>query len=844
MRNNPKIIFFSILSFSILFFSCSEKQEKQKKTFNGVWKSMGEWYDSRAYPYKTIDTQIWKTAFENMLHRDGNKQSSSVTSWEALGPMNFGGRTLCITFNPIRPQSMYAGSASGGLWRSYSGALGVQAWHPIPTGFPVLGVASIAISPTDTNTIYIGTGEVYNYQNTGTGFSVRTTRGTYGIGILKSIDNGITWTKSLDWQLDELKGVQDLLINPLNSNTVWACTTEGTYVSYDAGNNWILKHPVQMATDIVMPPGDTSVVLIAAGNLGSPGTGIYRSTNGGFSFSQITNGLPGSYDGKVVFSFSESSPNIVYASIANSFAGVGLYISTNQGLSWSLKSTEDYPKYQGWYSHGITVDPSNSNNVIAFGIDVWKSTSQGTGLIQKSYWSNWNFSATPVGGPEGPSDYVHADIHQAIYMPGSPQTVYFATDGGIFRSTDNGETFSGHNGMYHTQQFYANISNSSTDSLFIIGGMQDNATAVYEGNPAWRRVIGGDGLSTAVDPLNDNRVYASSQYLNVYRSMNKAMSFGYLSGLPSGSSANTTFAGAFEHCSSSPNKMYAARTEVYRSSNYGDSFQTGPVLNGNTIIALGVSPLNCNYVFASVTPVPNPPNSIYKSIDGGISWNLSGSGLPDRYYMDFAFDPLNDQNVYVVLSGFGTEHLYKSTDAGISWNAVPGLPDVPANCIVIDPLYPSNIYVGTDLGIFVSADAGASWISWNDGLWDATMVMHMTISNSNRKLRIGTHGKGIWQRELLLPGTTSINQLTKIEGSVYPIPAIDVCTIELKNIQGQALEIKIYDLNGKQVFPKFSISRDHNTAEIRIQKTNLNSGLYLVNVNDSQNQKTMRILFR
>src|SRR4029450_6467691 len=147
------------------------------------------------------------------------KQSSSRSTffpgtWEAIGPMNFGGRTLALCFNPLNPNTIFAGSASGGLWRSFTAGIGPNAWHQIETGFPLLGVAAIAINPTDSNEIFIGTGEVYNDQNTGTGFAVRTTRGTYGIGILKSSDGGMTWSKSLDWQYDELKGVQDILINP------------------------------------------------------------------------------------------------------------------------------------------------------------------------------------------------------------------------------------------------------------------------------------------------------------------------------------------------------------------------------------------------------------------------------------------------------------------------------------------------------------------------------------------------------------------------------------------------------------------------------------------------------
>ncbi|NIW79968.1 MAG: hypothetical protein GWN16_11135, partial [Calditrichae bacterium] len=128
-------------------------------------------------------------------------------------------RTLVVEFNPQNPNTIFAGSASGGLWRSYSAGRGADAWEYVPTGFPVLGVSSIAFVPGDSNTFYIGTGEVYNYQNVGTDPAYRSTRGSYGIGILKTTDGGQTWSKSLDWSYNQQHGVWAVEVNPLNPNT-------------------------------------------------------------------------------------------------------------------------------------------------------------------------------------------------------------------------------------------------------------------------------------------------------------------------------------------------------------------------------------------------------------------------------------------------------------------------------------------------------------------------------------------------------------------------------------------------------------------------------------------------
>ena len=325
------------------------------------------------------------------------------------------------------------------VYREWCGA---QAWHKVPTGFPVLGVAAIAINPADTNELYIGTGEVYNDLNTGTGFAVRTTRGSYGIGILKSTDGGSTWNKSIDWAYDSLKGVQDIIINPINPSTVFAATTEGTYRSYNSGSTWTLIHNVKMATDSLMMPDDTSQIFVAAGNSFSANPGIYKSLNNGNSFTKITAGLPSTYSGKAMLDVCTSFPDVMYASIGEQLTGLGLYKSVNKGISWTQINATDYQTYQGWYSHDVTVrQPRPDMLWNQPPHDVWKLLDGGINLNQVSYWYNWDFSATTVGGSEGPFDYVHADIHRLYRDPLDSYNIFLATDGGIFKSTDGGTTF-------------------------------------------------------------------------------------------------------------------------------------------------------------------------------------------------------------------------------------------------------------------------------------------------------------------------------------------------------------------------------------------------------------------
>jgi photosystem II stability/assembly factor-like uncharacterized protein len=830
-------------AFCFLFFESDEQgvdSKLKRPRLSGTGKALELWYESRIYPYGQLRTDTYLKEYN--IYRSASMRSAGLFpgQWEAIGPKNFGGRTLCLTFNPQNPETIFIGTASGGLWRSYSEGVGAEAWHEVATGFPVIGVGAIAINPADSNEIYIGTGEVYNYQNTGTGYAVRTTRGTYGIGILKSTDGGQTWSSSLTWQLDDLTGVQGIAINPANPSTVIAATTEGIYRSHDGGGSWTNVLMNQMGVQVTYMPGDTSVLLASCGNSGTAGTGIYRSADGGTTWNNSSAGIPSGLTGKIHFDIAYASPNIVIASVADQLTGRGLYRSVDLGNTWTQVNNEDFQKYQGWYSHDVAVDPYGPSNVICAGIDVWKSTDGGSTLGQKSLWYNWDFNAVTPGGSEGPPDYVHADVHAIEYYPQVPGVIYFATDGGVFRSLDNGDTFEGVNGGLQNQQFYANFSNSATDSLFGLGGMQDNATAVYEGNDGWRRVIGGDGLSTAVNLVNDQIVFGSSQYLNVRRSSNKAQSFSSAS-VP-GNSGNTCFAGPYEMSESDPDILYAGRTQVYRTVNSGNNWNvtnSGNTLDGNPVLTMDISSYDPDKVYAATAPVNNPSTGLFKTTDGGLTWSDVFGTLPDRYIMDIVINPAYDDSVYVVVSGFGTPHLYLSADGGATWQPHgTGLPDVPSNTMFIDPMNTNVMYFGNDIGVYASIDAGLTWVPYDDGLTDATFVMHISHSPSNRKLRIATHGNGVWQRDMLPVTITGIEQpVSSGTLDMYPNPAREYVSITIPDgFEGGV--VSVYTITGSLV-----ATMEVTGEMMSIRSSDYTAGDYIIHLRKDDVLHTGRFTF-
>ncbi len=780
---------------------------------SGAKKALDFWSAQRAYPGKTIPDEGHYAAYETagQAVAEIGFRAEPVELWRAIGPTNLGGRTLAVAFNPLNPNTIYAGSASGGLWRSFSGGRGVDAWERISTGYPVLGVSSIAFAPADSGTIYIGTGEVYSYQNVGYGAAYRSTRGTYGIGILKTTNGGVSWEKSLDWSYNQTRGVWAVKLNPLNPNTVWAGTTEGTYKSTDAGGTWNRKHDVVMVMDLALSPADTNIVFAACGNFESEGYGIYRTTDGGGAWTKLGDDLPVVFKGKAQLAVCESAPHNVYVSIGNGFSSWDGYSwlckSTDDGDTWDVVSQKDYSKWQGWFSHDVAVNPSDPNEVFAVGIDIWKSTTGGSDLSQVSS-NTWYTGRVPPEGPEGPPTYSHCDHHDVIYHPTDPDVVYFGNDGGIFRTMDGGNTFESCNGGFQTGQFYAGFSSSATDSLLAMGGFQDNGSAIYDGSEVWLvKVIGGDGSWTAIDPVNPYTMYGSYQYLGLLKSTNAGGSWDYLP-VP-GSSRLTCFIAPYLLAYDDPQVIYGGRDIVYKSTNGGYDWTPtngGATLDTNPVLAMAISHQDQNVVYAATAPYYTRPGA-FRTTNGGDDWTDITGNLPDRYPGDMAVDPTNDATVYIAFSGFGSSHLFKSVDGGDTWDDIgTGLPDVPTSAVAVDPLYPDHIYVGNDIGVFVSLDGGDNWYSLRAGLPKALIVLDLSISPMNRILRLASHGNGAYEHRLLgntavtgeETATTSVPAGLSLRGN-FPNPFNPVTTIPYEIPKPGPVSLVIYNMRGEKV---------------------------------------------
>ena len=791
------------------------------------------WTASRAYPGTDIPGDRYFRAYADSksMRAESDVFTSVPAPWMSIGPTNFAGRTIAIAINPLNPNAIYAGTAAGGLWRSRTGGLGAD-WRRVVTGFPVLGVNSIAIDPADTSTMYIGTGELYRYDGSTGGIVIRTTRGSYGIGILKTTNSGATWAKSLDWTYNQQRGVQAIRINPLNPGTVFAATSEGVYRTTDAGSSWTLVLTVLMAEDIAVNPADTTKVLATCGNFGTAGRGVYRSTDGGATFTLVP-GVAVS-TGKAMLEIYAANPWSVYLSIADSTIGSGsLWKSTNFGSTWTLLSSEALYGQQGWYSQFVAVHPTDSTKVVRGGQGLFKSTNGGVSSFSVS--QGW------------------ADYHYYAHHPTNPNILYIVDDGGVWRSTNFGDTYQDVNAGLITSQFYNGFSCSAQDSNRALGQVQDHFGWMYTGSPVWPTSAVDEIGWTAINQSNDNIMYAGSRGGGlggggsaIYKSINRGGSFSSSSNGITGTVA--AWNAPFVLSVSNPNCLYFGRSVISRSTNAGTNWTAtngGAALDGNPPLSMAVAPTSQDTVFVGTVPGTGRIH-LFRTTNGGSNWSNVTGDLPDRYPLDIVVDPHDSKIVYVAFGGFDTTRLAKSTDAGTTWTHINNpLPNVPTTAVAIDPFNTNHVYVGNDLGVYVSTDGGSTWTSFNDGLSEAVIVGDLTIAPSNKSIRLATHSNGVFTRKLLSSTPTNVeeHQGTPTQFVLYqnyPNPFNPTTRIPYSLSKSAHVRLKVFDISGQEVSTLVDGVQEPGLHLAEFNAAHLASGVYFYRLQAGGNTLDVR----
>lgn len=729
----------------------------------------------------------YSTASDELTSRVTVEQATNggFDRWTFLGPGNVGGRTRTLVFDPTNPDIMYAGGVSGGIWKTTDAG---SRWEPIGDALANIAVNSLAIDPIDNRTLYAGTGEGYfREEQRGTALPLR------GNGIFVTHDAGATWTQMPSTANENFHWVNDLVISTREPSRIYAATRTGVWRSTDAGATWtrVLATEVKGGClDLAARPGADGDYLFASCGTFVQAT-VYRAKNAE-SADAWEAVLAEPHMGRTTLAIAPSNPSVVYALSASNEPGSATY----QGLlalfrsdqdgdagSWQARirnTTSDHGKLlltnpisasvskcipdaadfvttMGWYCNTIAVDPVDANRVWAGGVDLFRSDDGGQSWGVVSYW--W---ANPAESP----NYVHADQHAILFHPqydgSTNKTLYVTNDGGVARTEDalaapardnlalcepkSLFAFKSLNHNYGATQFYHGA--VFPDGKSFIAGAQDNGTLIGRsetGTDGWQRVFGGDGGYPAVDPQDPKYVYAQSQVGNIARSIDGGATF---------TNGKTGLAGLFLFITpltldqNHPARLWTGGNRIWRTDNRAELWVPASTVISGAASAIAVAPGNSDRVLAGTNKGVILRSDNATTAGAATVW---ASATPrDGFVTSIGFDPANANIAYATYAGFGGSHLWKSIDGGATWTAIDGgLPDIPFHSVVVDPVRAGRIFLGTDLGVFVSLDSGATWAVENTG-FAAAVTEALVIAQGSRGPAIYafTHGRGAWRAEL------------------------------------------------------------------------------------------------
>jgi hypothetical protein len=675
--------------------------------------------------------------------------------WELRGPLNVGGRVSDIVGDPQNPNKFYVGAASGGVWKTTNGG---STFTPIFDGVGSLSIGALALDPRDSDVLYVGTGEA-----SPGGGSV-----TYpGDGVWKTTDGGLTWQHL---GLEESVYIGRIVLNPQAPDTVFVAAMgnlfsrnpeRGVYRSTDGGLTWsrvLFVSDIAGAIDLAIDPATPSRIYAATWErirfpnqriYGGPGSGLWRSLNGGDTWTRLTSGLPAASTepSRIGVAVSPSSPATVYSVFYRKADGCleGVFRSTDFGTTWTRRAASGLSGFlgcQGTWSGRIFAHPRTVGEVWVDGVGLGRSTDGGAAF-------------TSVGG-------MHVDHHSQWFSPSNPSVILKGNDGGLYRSTNGGGAWTKF-GNLPISQFYT-VEVHPAEPFKIYGGLQDNGVkrTATGGLSNWSSVIGGDGMEVLVDVINPDVIYAESQFGNLRRSTDDGGSFAAatsgISGRRNWKSPIVVDPGSTGSGLSST--LYFGAHQLFRSTNSAGSWTAisndltdGAVGTLGTLTTIAVAPSNRNTLYLGTDD-----GNVWVTTNAGQTYTRLDASLPDLWVTRVAVDPTSDAVAYVTFSGFRVDqplpHVFRTANRGATWTDISGdLPDAPVNDIAVDPRSASTLYVATDVGVFATHNLGASWTPLGTGLPEGLVVTDIKVlPGPPATLYAGTYGRSTHSIELPPPG--------------------------------------------------------------------------------------------
>ncbi len=736
------------------------------------------------------------------LHKSTASRSAV---WELAGPTNVGGRITDLAIHYNNPSTIYVGAASGGIFKTTDNGF---SWQHIFTDAPVISIGALAIDHSDQNILYAGTGEANS-----------SSQSFIGNGIYKTTDAGQTWEHI---GLEQSAYIGRILIDHSDSERVFvaACgtlftpnETRGIYRSINGGADWeriLFVTDSTAAIDIVQHPTEADILYAAMWERRrgltyrrshGASSGIYKSVDGGDSWTLLTNGLPGgSQKGRIGLAIAQNNPDILYAFIdrlVGSSNIASVYKTINGGQSWVQTNDgilSDMNRNFGWYFGQIRVDPQNDDRIYVLGVELFRSENGGNSYTELAGYGN--------------IDEIYVDQHAMYIHPITGQIVH-GNDGGLYRSNNYGNSWSKINNLPLTQ-FYA-IEVDYLNPQRIYGGTQDNNTIrTWTGAlNDWDRILGGDGFYCLVDYTNSNIIFAEYQWGQLFRSLNGGNNFNYIAG--AWSDDRTNWSSPYVMHPEDPQILYFGTYRIWKTTNRGSNWTAvsgdlthNLALSGfSTISTMAISSLNPNYILAG-----SDDGRVHISTSGGFGWTDISEGLPLRWITRVAFDPFDINTIYVTVSGFRWDeahpYVFRSTDLGQNWEPISSnLPELPVNVIVADPGQEGRLIVGTDAGIFYTDNNGENWGSLMHGLPNVP-VTDLKIHQPTRTLVAGTYGCSAYRLNLdLITGLSSplytANQAILSDPYPNPISANEKLKVEWYLPTAGQCKLQLFDLSGQVV---------------------------------------------
>jgi photosystem II stability/assembly factor-like uncharacterized protein len=791
-------LYFVLVSFFIQQSFVIAQQEDWKKfttgknqNFEAVCREIENYF--LAHPEKKISENKkegsaytaflqWKYFWKNRLTEDGNfpdagvvqgafveeqlkkqliiSQDSISCPWTYIDQtVNSGGywgmgRTTSAAFHPTNPNTFYVAAAAGGIWKTTNNG---QSYTAMDEGLPYGAASNLLMDPNNPDILYVSNGDHVGWW-------------TYSSGVYKSTDGGANWLPTgLVFNLGNT-AIYKMQMDPLNSQIIYAATSDGLYKTVNGGNNWNVVR-TGSHSDVKFKPGNSNIIYTATDDYWGSSE-IYKSSNGGQSWSQITN-LNTNYNFLKLLTTPLDNQRIGYLC---SQPDQTFFESTDEGNNFVFRSVLPEGNLIGYA-------PNNPQQLYCGFMKVFKSTDSGVNWTQITDWYN-----------TGVLPEIHADQREIVYTSNN-QEIVFCNDGGLYRYNVANDFWTDFSNGLLIGQFYR-IANSSTHPLLMIGGTQDNGGRKRTQAGNWENANGGDGMEVAIEPGNDNVYYTTYIFGTGWnRTTNNGANWTDIQqnipGQPEGQ-----WVTPYDLDPNNPQTIVAGYDQVWRSTNRGDTWtaiSNDLSGNGEDLTDLEIAPSNSNVIYAALN------TKVFVTQDLGANWlayTLPGTAPITR----ITIHPTNPGIAWVTRGGYSNNmKVYKTVNFGAGWtNYSTGLPNVPSNCIIYQNGTNDRLFVANDLGVYYRDADMNSWETFGIDL-PSTLANDLKIHYPSSKLRVGTFGRGIWEVDLCPQQTQSKKEFIQDHLlMIYPNPSTGSILIKNKNIT-LIESIELTNLDGKKI---------------------------------------------